>query len=54
MIGGNFSELPYNCKVFSDAYVAYSYSKYSGFNGKVADFLLAFLFNLMGNALKFK
>lgn len=54
MVGGNFSKLPINCKTFGDDYASFTISRYSGFNGKVGDFILAFIFNIMGNSLKFK
>lgn len=53
-IGGNFSTIPIDCKVFGDDYGAYTVAKYSGFNGKIGDIILAFVFNIMGNSLKFK
>ena len=53
-IGGNFSTVPINCKLFGDEYKTYTIDKYSGFNNKIGDIILAFVFNIMGNSLKFK
>eukprot|EP00347_Sterkiella_histriomuscorum_P005546 403356198 len=53
-IGGNLSTVPINCKLFGDEYVTYTIDKYSGFNNKIGDIILAFVFNIMGNSLKFK
>ena len=33
---------------------AFGVEQYSQFNNKIGEFLISFLFNLMGNSLKFK
>lgn len=53
-VGGNFSNIPIKCLVFGNDYRAYTVSKYAGFNGKIGDIIIAFVFNFMGNSLKFK
>lgn len=53
-IGGNFSYIPYNCYLFGDNFWAATVAKYDSFSGNIANFFLAFLFNIMGNSLKFK
>jgi len=54
MVGGNFSDIPVTCYTFGADYWTYTKDKYSGFEGNIGDILLAFLFNLMGNSLKFR
>jgi len=54
MVGGNFSDIPSTCYIFGKDYWTYTKDKYSGFAGNIANILLAFLFNLMGNSLKFR
>lgn len=53
-IAGNFSTAVVECELFSLSMYDYTVAKYESFNSNVGDFLLAFLFNIMGNALKFK
>ncbi len=54
ILGGNFSELPYNCYMAGDnSYQALS-QKLQSFSGNYANILTAFLFNLMGNSLKLR
>ncbi|CDW87218.1 UNKNOWN [Stylonychia lemnae] len=54
MVGGNLSEVPFQCHQFAIDYWSYTKDKYSGFAGNVGNILLAFLFNLMGNSLKLR
>lgn len=54
MIGGNFSKSWVDCSYFGYNVYLYFLAKYNSFNNNIGDFLLAFLFNLMGNALKFR
>jgi hypothetical protein len=37
-----------------DNVYSYGVNKFSQFNNNIGDFLLSFLFNMMGSALKFK
>lgn len=53
-IAGNFSTSYVECEQFGVSIYNYAVTKYQSFNNNIGDFLLAFLFNLMGNALKFK
>lgn len=53
-IGGNFSEIPYNCYLFGDAFKDATKNKFESFNNNVGDFFLAFLLQMMGNSLAFK
>jgi hypothetical protein len=53
-IGGNFSYVPLNCYYAGYSLYMNFYYKIEQFNNNYGNFLLAFLFNLMGNALKFK
>lgn len=53
MVGGNFSYVPWYCYKAVDQGWSKSVSKYESFDS-LGDFFLAFLFNLMGNSLKFR
>ena len=53
-LGGNFSYIPHDCYVFMEDYWHVTKTKFNSFDNNVGDFMLAFLFNLMGNALAFK
>lgn len=46
--------MPINCYTFGNDYKTFLYDKYAAFNGQVGDIILAFIFKLMGNSLKFK
>lgn len=54
MLAGNFSKSWVDCYSFSYNVYLYFLKKYNSFNNNVGDFMLAFLFNLMGNALRFR
>lgn len=51
-IGGNFSYVPHDCWAFMVQMYKHSRGKYKSFP-TIGDFFLAFLFNMMGNALAF-
>jgi hypothetical protein len=53
-IGGNFSFIPLNCYLASASAWTSAVNKYNSFDNNVGNFLLAFLFNLMGNSLAFR
>ena len=53
-IGGNFSFIPLNCYQAGNSFVTKTVTKFQSFDGVISDFFLAFLYNLMGNALKLK
>ena len=53
-IGGNFSNSVLNCETFVENLVKEVVSRYKTFNNNTADFLLSFLFNIMGKSLSFK
>lgn len=53
-IAGNFSESVVQCELFTLSTYDYMIDKYNAFDNNIGDFLLAFIFNLMGQALKFK
>lgn len=54
MLGGNFSSSWVDCSTFGYSFYLYWEAKYAEFNNNIGDFLLAFLFNLMGNSLRFR
>jgi len=53
-IGGNFSNSVLNCEIFVENLIDEVLSRYKTFNYNTADFLLSFLFNIMGKSLSFK
>lgn len=53
-IGGNFSGGIVKCELFVENAINELVRRYSTFNNNTADFLLSFLFNLMGKSLTFK
>ena len=53
-IAGNFSASIVECEQFAVNWWQYNVNKFAEFNNNVGDFLLSFLFNLMGNSLSFK
>lgn len=53
-IAGNFSGAIINCEKMAENIYKYALDRYSKFNNNIGDFLLSFLFNLMGRALQFK
>ncbi len=53
-ISGNFSSSFVDCYVMGTNAYTYSVNKYAQFNNNIGDFLLSFLFNTMGSALKYK
>lgn len=54
LLGGNFSECPYNCYMAGDNLYQATSQKLQSFSGNYANILTAFLFNLMGNSLKLR
>jgi hypothetical protein len=54
MLAGNFSNALVDCQYMGDNVYSYGVNKFSQFNNNIGDFLLSFLFNMMGSALKFK
>jgi len=53
-IAGNFSNVIINCEKMGENIYKYALDRYAKFNNDIGDFLLSFLFNLMGRALQFK
>jgi len=53
-IAGNFSNGIYNCEVFVENLITEVIDRYKNFNNNTADFMLSFLFNIMGKSLTFK
>ena len=53
-IAGNFSNVIINCERMGENMIKYGQDRYAKFNNDIGDFLLSFLFNLMGRALQFK
>jgi hypothetical protein len=53
LVGGNFSYVPYNCWLMLLEIGDNAETRYESFD-TMGDFFLAFLFNLMGNSLKFQ
>ncbi len=53
-IAGNFSNTIVNCEKMGENIYYYSVTRFALFNNNIADFLLSFLFNLMGRSLQFK
>jgi hypothetical protein len=53
-VAGNFSNVIINCEKMGENMVKYAQDRYAKFNNDLGDFLLSFLFNLMGRALQFK
>lgn len=51
---GNWSSALVDCEIMTENAVNYAINKYAQFNNNIGTFLMSFLFNLMGNALKFK
>ena len=47
-IAGNFSTSIVECELFVLSTYDYMLTKYAAFNNSIGDFLLAFIFNLMG------
>jgi hypothetical protein len=54
LLAGNFSNALVDCQYMGDNVYSYGVNKFSQFNNNIGDFLLSFLFNMMGSALKFK
>ena len=50
-IGGNFSNVVINCEKMGENIVKYAKDRYAKFNNNIGDFLMSFLFNLMGRSL---
>jgi hypothetical protein len=50
-IAGNFSNVIINCEKMGENIYKYAIDRYAKFNNDIGDFLLSFLFNLMGRAL---
>ena len=53
-IGGNFSNIVYNCETFVENFIEEFINRYKTFNNNTADFFLSFVFNMMGKSLQFK
>jgi hypothetical protein len=53
-IAGNFSDAIVNCEKMAENIYTYSVTRFALFNNDITNFLLSFLFNLMGRALQFK
>jgi hypothetical protein len=53
-VAGNFSNGLVNCELFIENAIDEFIRRYSTFNNNTADFMLSFLFNLMGKSLSFK
>jgi hypothetical protein len=53
-IAGNFSNSLLNCFIAYDSFVGFMLDRYSIFKSDIANFLLAYLFNFMGSALRMK
>lgn len=53
-VAGNFSNVIINCEKMGENIYKYAIDRYAKFNNDIGDFLLSFLFNLMGRALQFK
>ena len=43
-----------NCEKMTENIITYNVQRFAKFNNNVSDFILSFLFNLMGRALQFK
>jgi hypothetical protein len=54
LLAGNFTRTLPMCFQFANSWWTVNVSKLSQFNNSIGDYLLAFLFNLMGNALAFR
>lgn len=52
-MGGNFSYVPTYCYTMVEEMRENIHAKFDGFD-TLGDFFLAFLFNMMGNALRFR
>ena len=53
-LSGNFSSSILTCYDMGNNAYLFGVDKYSQFDNKIGEFLISFLFNLMGNSLKFK
>lgn len=53
-IAGNMSSSLVECEAMGENAYTFAVQKFAQFNNNIADFLLSFLFNIMGSALKFK
>jgi hypothetical protein len=53
-VAGNFSNGLVNCELFIENAIDEFIRRYATFNNNTADFMLSFLFNLMGKSLSFK
>lgn len=53
-VAGNFSNVIINCEKMGENIYKYAVDRFAKFNNDIGDFLLSFLFNLMGRALQFK
>lgn len=51
---GNFGSAIVDCQLMGSNMISYGVEKYKLFNYDIGSFILAFLFNIMGNALTFK
>jgi hypothetical protein len=54
LVAGNFSSSLTDCEVFVSNFIQFFLNRYEFFNNNVIDFFMAFLFNLMGKAVKIK
>lgn len=54
LVASNFSASLVDCELMGENAVAYVYSKGAEFPNGLGDLFMSFLFNMMGNALKFK
>ena len=53
-VAGNFSNSIVYCEIMAENMYKYSVDRFAKFNNNLADFMLSFLFNLMGRSLQFK
>ncbi len=53
-ISGNWSSALVDCATMGQNAITYASTKYTQFGSNIGNFLMSFLFNLMGSALKFK
>lgn len=53
-VAGNLTSSLVDCSTMASSAYDYGVTKYSQFGSSIGNFLLSFLFNLMGSALKFK
>ena len=53
-IAGNFSNSIVNCEKMTENVITYNVQRFAKFNNNISNFILSFLFNLMGRSLQFK